>query len=188
MTINHPHVLGIDDAPFDKWEDEEVPVVGVIMENATLVEGVAVTSFPVDGSDATGFFSQWISDLRWEPMLNAVIFGGITIAGLGVIDIHALAGQLRTPVIAVTRHDTAQHDLARALRSAGLSDRLPIIERSPPAREVEENLYVASAGADPEAVDDIVLATLNKARLPEPLRIAHLIGAAIVNGSSHGRV
>ena len=31
-------------------------------------------------------------------------------------------------------------------------------------------------------------ATLGKAQLPEPLRIAHLIAAALVSGESRGRV
>ena len=33
-----PHVLGIDDGPFDKSTDTTVPIVGVMMEGADLVE------------------------------------------------------------------------------------------------------------------------------------------------------
>lgn len=185
---NRPHVLGIDDAPFDKSQDHDVPVVGVVMENATVVEGVAVTSFPVDGDDATGFLADWIDALKWAPMLNAIVLGGITIAGLGIIDITQLAERLHIPVVAVTRRDTTDSDLDQALRAAGRPERLDILHRSPPAREIAENLYAASAGTAPETVDGIILATLNKARMPEPLRVAHLIGAALVAGTSHGNV
>jgi uncharacterized protein len=39
------HVLGIDDAPFDKRQSQPVRVVGVLMEGNDLVEGVAVTEW-----------------------------------------------------------------------------------------------------------------------------------------------
>ena len=52
-----PHILGIDDAPFVKGQDGDVPVVGVMMEGATLVEGVALGAFPVDGAGATDYLA-----------------------------------------------------------------------------------------------------------------------------------
>ena len=56
-----PHVLGIDDAPFDKKQSRPVPVVAVLMEGHDLVEGIALGEFPVDGPDATSFLSDWIA-------------------------------------------------------------------------------------------------------------------------------
>lgn len=183
-----PHVLGIDDAPFERGCDANVPIVGVMMEGATLVEGVAITQFPIDGEGATDFLAGWIQSLRWRPSLQAVVLGGITMAGLAVVDLVALAAQLELPVLAVTRHDTASSELADALRVAGWEDRLEILERTPPAEPMGQGLYVAWAGADAFEVRQLMQATLNKSRLPEPLRIAHLIGAALVRGQSRGRV
>ena len=65
-----PHVLGIDDGPFSKGQREPVPIVGVMMEGADLVEAIAVTEFPVDGADATNFLAQWIEGLRLRPTLQ----------------------------------------------------------------------------------------------------------------------
>ncbi len=183
-----PHVLGIDDGPFDKAQDGAVPIVGVMMEGSTLVEGVAVSSFPVDGEGATAFLAGWIGDLRWHAALQAVVLGGVTLAGLGLIDIAQLAEEIERPVLAVTRRDTADSELARALRVAGLGDRLAILERSPRAWRMREGLYVACAGIEFEEAKRILSATLGKANLPEPLRVAHLIGAALVKGESRGRV
>ena len=39
-----------------------------------------------------------------------------------------------------------------------------------------------------EEAERILRASLNGANLPEPLRVAHLIGAAMVKGQSRGRV
>ena len=183
-----PHILGIDDAPFVKGQAGDVPVVGVMMEGATLVEGVAVGAFPVDGDDATDYLAGWIAGLRWYRALQAVVFGGITIAGLGLIDVPALADSLGLPILAATRRDTAQSDLADALHAAGFTDRLAILHRTPAAYRLDDGLYITFAGTNPAEAERLIRATLNKASLPEPLRIAHLIGAALVQGSSRGRV
>jgi endonuclease V-like protein UPF0215 family len=186
MTARLPHVLGIDDAPFEKDQDGPVPIVGVVMSGAALVEGIAVTSFPVDGDDAAGFLGEWVSEMRWRPALRAVVLGGVTVAGLGIVDLAALAARLTLPVISVTRRAPTNDRLVTALRSAGLSDRLAVLDRLPPARRLDDGLFVTSAGTDDASADELVRRTIGKANVPEPLRIAHLIGAAIVQGSSRG--
>ena len=94
-----PHVLGIDDGPFTKRQAHKVPIVGVMMEGAALVEGIAMTRFPVDGDGVTEFLAGWIEGLRWKSGLQAVVFGGATIAGLAIIDITTLADRLGMPCI-----------------------------------------------------------------------------------------
>ena len=188
MPATRPHVLGIDDAPFKKNQPDDVPIVGVVMEGATLIEGVALDAFPVDGAGATDYLAAWITGLRWYESLQAVVLGGITLAGLGLVDLHMLADRLGLPVLSVTRHDTAASTLADALISAGLPERLAILGRTPPAQRVRKGLYVAFSGTDAAGARHLVDATLQKARLPEPLRVAHLIGAALVKGTSRGRV
>lgn len=183
-----PHVLGIDDGPFSKKQSAPVPIVAVLMQGAASVEGVAVTSFPVDGAGATEHLAQWIGGMRWHPMLHAIVVGGVTIAGLGLIDLERLSKELRVPVLSVTRRDTSANEVGRALIAAGLSERLALLERMPAARRVEHGLYVACAGAEIEFATGILRATRRRAQLPEALRVAHLIGAALVRGASKGRV
>lgn len=165
-----------------------MPLVAVLMQGASVVEGIAVTSFAVDGDGATQYLARWIGGLRWRPALHAVVLGGITIAGLGLVDLGGLSAALDVPVLAVTRRDTASSAVGRALVAAGLEDRLAILHRTPPARRVDDGLYVASEGADLEWAAGILRATRHRAQLPEPLRIAHLIAAALVRGQSKGRV
>jgi endonuclease V-like protein UPF0215 family len=153
-----------------------------------VIEAVALGEFPVDGEGATEYLAAWISGLRTRPMLQAVILGGITIAGLGVVDVTALSEQLALPVLVVTRHNPGASDLADALRAAGFPQRLEILARIPRAYGVGPGLYLAHARAPRVEAERLVLATLGKAHLPEPLRLAHLIGQAIVLGESRGRV
>jgi uncharacterized protein len=183
-----PHVLGVDDAPFDKRQPGPVPIVGVVMEGADRVESVALGEFPVDGEGATEYLVSWIGALRSRPGLQAVILGGVTIAGLGVVDAAALADRLALPVLIVTRNDPAASELADALRAAGLSHRLALLDRVPKAFGAGEGLYLAHAGVTRVEAERLVKATLAKSRLPEPLRLAHLIGQAIVLRESRGRV
>lgn len=186
-TIYRPHVLGIDDGPFDKKTDDKVPVVGVMMEGPDLVEAVAVTDFPLDGDGAAEFLADWVGGLRFASALHAVVLGGITIAGLGVVDIERLAKQLGLPVTVVNRQPPEDEPLTRALASAGLNDRIPILEKTPRAWQLSEGLFVSHAGASREEVERILRTTRNKSQLPEPLRLAHLIGSAIARGQSRGR-
>jgi len=182
-----PHVLGIDDGPFEKGVSSTTPIVGVMTEGARLVEAVAVTTFPVDGNDVTSFLAEWIQNLRFGPALQAVIFGGVTIAGLGVVDIVDLAERLGIPAMVVNRRDRTNHRLRHAFEAAGLSARLQIVEGMPPIFQVTEGLFAASAGIDQEAATRLIKSTLAKSELPEPLRIAHLIARALVRGESRGR-
>ena len=64
MPKARPHLLGVDDGPFEKRQAAPVPLVAVMMEGADLVEGLAVSAFPVDGGDATGCLASWLSALR----------------------------------------------------------------------------------------------------------------------------
>jgi endonuclease V-like protein UPF0215 family len=153
------------------------------MEGADRIESVAMGEFPVDGEDVTGYLAGWIGGLRTLPALQGVILGGITVAGLAVVDVTDLAERLGLPVLVVTRRNPVGSDLADALRAAGLDHRLALLERVPRAFGVGEGLYLAHAGSS-----RLVLSCLAKSRLPEPLRVAHLIGQAIVLRESRGRV
>jgi endonuclease V-like protein UPF0215 family len=183
-----PHVLGIDDGPFVVGQSTEASIVGVMTEGPDLVEAVAVTRFPVDGDGATAFLATWITGLRFHPALQAIVLGGVTIAGLGVVDLVALAALTALPVIAVSRRDPRDHRVADALRAAGLTDRLEVIARTPAALVTPTGLHLACAGTTAENAADLVAACRGKANVPEPLRLAHMIARAIATGESRGRV
>ena len=188
MSAYRPHVLGIDDAPFEKGQSQGVPIIGVMMEGVDLVESVAKTEFSVDGAGATEFLFDWVNGLRSYASLQGIVIGGITIAGLGVVDVEELARRAERPVLVVTRRMPTNTPLVRALRAAGCEDRIPVVEGSPRASRISDGLYVAHAGTDPASAARMVRAIVGKAQMPEPLRIAHLVGRAIVIGESRGRV
>ncbi len=182
-----PHVLGIDDGPFVKHVTETALIVGVMMEGADLVEAVALGEFPVDGAEVTTFLGSWIEGLRFRPALQCVMFGGITIAGLCVVDVEQLSARLGLPVVVTNRKLPTNAPLMRALESAGLSARIPIVDRSPASFAVSDGLFAAQAGADQAWTERLLRVTRLKSELPEPLRLAHMIARAIATGESRGR-
>jgi endonuclease V-like protein UPF0215 family len=180
-------VLGIDDGPFEKFvPGVEAPLVGVMMEGPDLVEAVALTRFPVDGDGVTDFLGTWIESLRFRPALQAVVFGGITLAGLALLDPEALALRLALPVLVVNRKPPQDAGLRDALRAAGLETRLPQVDRAPAAFPVGE-LHVSVSGASRQEAALLLERTRGKSALPEPLRLAHLIARALATGESRGR-
>jgi hypothetical protein len=182
-----PHLLGIDDGPFDKHRDADVALVGVLMEGADLVEAVATTRFPVDGEDVSAFLASWIDGLRFRPALQGVVLGGVTLAGLAVVDLEDLAARLGVPVLAVNRREPRDARLLAALASAGLGERSAVLERLPRPHPLGERLWVTVAGLDPEPARRLVERARNKSELPEALRVAHLVAAALARGESRGR-
>ena len=187
MSKPRPHLLGVDDGPFEKRQREPVPIVGVMMEGADLVESVSMASFAVDGDDATGFLAGWLGGLRSLESCQGLLLGGITLAGLGVVDVPDLTRRLGLPVLVATRREPGDAQLSGALRAAGLAGRVALVERSPRAVRVADGLFVAQAGSSPAEAADLVRASLRKASFPEPLRVAHLVARALVLGESRGR-
>jgi hypothetical protein len=184
---SRPHLLGIDDGPFEKRTSRDTPIVGVLMEGHDVVEAVATTAFPIDGDGVTDFLAAWIEGLRFRPSLQGVVLGGITLAGLAVVDVAALSARLGVPVVAVNRREPRDERLLAALDAAGLAERRALVERAPAAHAVGDRLYAAAAGLDPEETIALVRVSRGKSELPEPLRLAHLIAAAIARGESRGR-
>ena len=185
---DRPHVLGIDDGPFEKHRHgARAPIVGVMMEGRDLVEAVAITEFPVDGDGVTGFLADWIRARRFAPALHGLIFGGITLAGLAVLDAVALARELGTPVVVVNRKGRSDAPLRGALGKAGFADRAALLERAPPSVELPGGIHASVAGGDAALAAQLIARTRAKSDLPEPLRLAHLFAHALVRGESRGR-
>jgi uncharacterized protein len=183
-----PHVLGVDEGPFVKSQAEPVPLVAALCEGGDVVEAVARNAFSVDGERATEFLASWLGGLRVRASVQAIALGGITLAGLALVDVRALSEALAAPVLVVTRRPPDNERLREALAAAGLSPRFAIAERSPEAFDTGEGVWLAHAGVSREDALALLRASRGKSKLPEALRIAHLFATALVRGESHGRV
>ncbi len=182
--------LGIDDAPF-RFSNETVPIVGVVVQAPSYIEGVLTTLADVDGHDATERIAAMVRRSRYRAGLAAILIDGTAVGGFNVIDIDAVHAAVDRPVVTVTRKKPNLGSMEAALRRRfdDWQERLAIIRR----HEIEAirtghgSVWVTYVGVSRTEVQEVLSLTTVRGVLPEPLRVAHLIAAGIVRGESRGR-
>ncbi len=182
--------LGIDDAPF-RFRDATVPVVGVVVQAPAYIEGVLMTRAQVDGRDATERLSEMVRHSRYREGLEMAFVDGTAVGGFNVFDVDALSHAWGVPVVTVTRRKPDLQAIQTALKARfeDWEDRWEMIRR----HGIEEMptkhrpLFVTYVGATRAEVRAAIALTTLRGALPEPLRVAHLMAAALVKGESHGR-
>ena len=182
--------LGIDDAPF-RFSDESVPVVGVVVQAPSYIEGVLTTLAEVDGHDATDRITAMVRGSRYRAGLAMVMVDGTAVGGFNVIDVDALHAAVDRPVVTVTRKkpDLAAIEAALHRRFDDWAERLRAITRHrvEALRTRHGTVWVTFVGATRTQVQEALVLTTVRGVVPEPLRVAHLIAAGIMRGESRGR-
>lgn len=181
------HVVGFDDAPFDRAHRGDVLVVGAVFAG-TRLEGVLSTRVRRDGANAAARLAECVSASRFRPQLQAILLQGIAFAGFNVVDLAALHRRTGLPVVVVVRRepDFAAIRAALLVRVRGGARKWRLIEAAG-AVEAAVGPRIQRAGiglADAQAV----LSRLQlHGRLPEPLRVAHLVAGGVTTGESTHR-
>ncbi|MFW5738723.1 MAG: DUF99 family protein, partial [Myxococcota bacterium] len=117
---------------------------------------------------------------------QAVVLDGIAVGGFNVIDLPSLAESLGVPVVAVMRRRPNLEAIRQALQRTRHADRRwRVMQRAGPIHEAD-GLWFQVAGASPGLGRRILDLSSPFERYPEALRLAHLIGGALVHGSSRG--
>ncbi len=181
------HVVGFDDAPFDRSHRGDVLVVGTVYAG-TRLEGILAGKVRRDGANATRVLADLIARSRFRAHLQLVLLQGIAFAGFNVVDIHALKGALGLPVLVVVRRRPNLERIRRALLDhvPGGKRKWSLIQRAGPV-EPAAGLYVQRAGLALPAAERVLGALAVSGRLPEPLRTAHLVAGGIATGESRHR-
>src|SRR2546430_14477360 len=96
--------LGIDDAPFH-FSDESVPVVGVVVQAPSHIEGVLTTMAQVDGHDATDRIAAMVAGSRYRAGLAMILIDGTAVGGFNVVDVGSLHERVDRPGVTGTRRE-----------------------------------------------------------------------------------
>jgi len=186
----HIRILGIDDSPFD-FRSRRALVVGVVARLPMYIEGIMRTEVELDGRDANEAIAAMVERSRYREQLRLILFDGVAVGGFNVIDVDALHKRVGIPCATVTREMPDFERMEAALRShfPDWRDRLEVIRRKPlfVVGTRRRSLYATISGMEAETLGQILEESTVQGRLPEPLRIAHLISSAMVRGESHGR-
>jgi endonuclease V-like protein UPF0215 family len=163
-----------------------VLLVGAVFSR-TRLDGVVSGHVRRDGADATRRMAELVDGRKFAGHIRAVLLGGIAVAGFNVVDIHALAAQLGRPVLVLVRRPPRLEKIRRALLALpGGARRWALIERAGPVEPLA-GLFVQRAGLSLAEAAALLAATTLHGKLPEPLRVAHLIAGGVTSGASRGR-
>ncbi|OOG24740.1 hypothetical protein B1C78_07895 [Thioalkalivibrio denitrificans] len=187
MSKPHAHVVGFDDAPFDRRHRGDVLVVGAVF-SGTRLDGVLSTKVRRDGVNATSRLVACLADSRYRGHLQAILLQGIAFAGFNVVDIHALHRDTGLPVLVVARRRPDLPAIRRALleRVPGGARKWRLIEAAGPMEAVA-GVHVQRCGITPDAARRLIERLQSNGLLPEPLRVAHMIAGGVTTGESRHR-
>ncbi len=190
-------ILGFDDGSFESEFDEKCCLVGVVMRGGEWVDGVLVDEISIDGFDSTSTIIDMIESSRHKDQLRVVLSSGITFGGFNVLDVGRVYEETGLPVIVVSREEPDMDSVKSALKNlenwedrweklVSAGDIIPV-ERVG-SGERKSTIYIQVEGMGVEDAKELVDMVATRSSIPEPLRLAHLIGTAISRGESVGRV
>ncbi len=179
-------ILGIDDAAFNKFKDKEVIVIGTVFRGGDFMDGVMTTKVKVDGDDATNKVIEMINKSKFKTQFRAIITDGIAVAGFNIFDVPLLYEKTRIPVIVVMRNYPDLKKIRGALTKLNMKNKIALLEKAGDIHKYKE-IYFQVYGMEKEDAIEILNISCTHSYIPEPIRIAHLIGAGLVFGESKGR-
>src|SRR3989338_1268104 len=172
-------ILGIDDAPFNKFKKGRVLVIGTIFRGGTLLDGILSTKVAIDGNDSTKKLTQMINKSKFKPQIRCIILDGIALGGFNIIDIEELNKKTNIPVIVVLRHEPDIEKIKSTLIKLGKKEKISLIEKAGKVQKAGR-IYIQIKGIDLEKAKEILKLTCTRSNLPEPVRVSHLIASGVV--------
>ena len=176
-------VIGFDDAPFIRRKGGIAPITGIICAN-TRFEGMVCAKVRQDGWNATDTICKLLIGSKFLPQLHILLLDGIAFGGFNVVDLPLLSQRLALPCVTVMRRqpnfaaiETAIHRLPQPQRRLNMIKRAGTIYEFPP-------FFFQVCGESPEITGAVLKKLTDCGKVPEALRLGHLIGAAIVKGQS----
>lgn len=178
--------IGFDDAPFARRRRGEVGLAGVVCAG-TRFEGLVWGRVRQDGWNAGAEIVRLLRGGKFLPQLHLVLLDGIAFGGFNVVDLETLAHSLGRPCVAVMRRAPDLAAVERAVRRLPRSERrLALLSRAGPIHHLPP-FWFQVRGAGPEATARALARLTDRGAVPEPLRLAHLVGAAVRRGESGRR-
>lgn len=187
MIKKEVRVLGIDDAPFDKFKgDKETIIIATFFRGGNFIDGVLSTKATIDGTDSTENIIRMVMKSKFYSQLQCILLDGIAVGGFNVIDVQRLSIETGLPVIIVIRDYPDFERIRSAMRKLKMEDKLQLIEKAGKIEKVE-NVFVQLTNISLEKAREIIKVTATHSFIPEPIRAAHIIASGLVFGESRGK-
>lgn len=179
-------IIGFDDAPFEKERGSPVKVAGIICSN-TRFEGMLWGEVAKDGMEATRALAELLKSSKFYNQINAVLTDGIALGGFNIIDLPMLAKVLNRPCIAVMRKPPDMAAIDKALKNfPDYALRKEILLKAGEVHTLND-FHFQAQGCRPFIAAQVLEQITDNGNIPEALRLAHMVGAAIITGQSGKR-
>lgn len=174
-------IAGIDDS----FSGDFCCLVCCVM-SGRIVEGFMYEEISVDGLDSTEKIVSMIRRSKFYRQLKVIFLDGITFGGFNVADVQEIYERTGIPVVVVMNRMPRIEEFEKALKNFDdCEERLRIVRRAGEIWHTGE-IFIQFRGLSYEdALKFIKMNTFN-GKIPETIRLAHLVASAIVHGESKG--
>ncbi len=181
-----PITIGFDDARFElKSKVKTTQLIGAVCQGTRLV-GVVKKPISIDGDDATEVLIELAK--QNQKHIQYILTDTITFGGFNIIDLGEIYNSLKKPIISITEREVDLDSVKKALIKKfpnTYKNKLQYIINAGELYETNiktaggsSKIYFHLKGVDFEEVDDLMQKLCIDSKLPEPVRIAHIIGKA----------
>ncbi|BBL45446.1 hypothetical protein MJ1_0276 [Nanobdella aerobiophila] len=184
-------IIGIDDGYFNKKIDKETIIIGVIFRGYKQIDGVLSNKIEIDGFDVNEKIIDMIKRTTHYNQLRIIMTNGVSFGGFNLIDFKYLYNNLNLPIISVVRKrpNIEKFKLA-AKKIHNYQKRIDIINNYPEINFYDTmygRLFFQYYGTDLDTAINIIKLTSKYSRIPEPVRIAHIVAMGVTRGYSRGK-
>jgi len=180
-------IIGIDDAPFIPHSEGTARIFGVVFRGRFWIEGVLQTTIKIDGLDATQKISEMITTSPHFGQLRVIMLAGITFGGLNLVDTNVLFEETQLPIIIIVEKMPNLQSIKVALKhTSEWEKRWEIIQNAGPFYEYQTKMHVKNPvifqikGLELKDAQKILKISAGVSHIPEPVRVAHLIGRSFL--------
>jgi len=184
---NAPITIGFDDSKFQLKSDiKKTQLIGIVCQGTRLVN-VVRDEISIDGDDATDILIR-LAKLHLKE-IQYILTDTITFGGFNIIDMEQICNRTNKPVIAITESLVNLNSVELALKKNFPDTYISKMERIMKAGDLYETevltagglskVYYHVKGTSSEEVNELLVKICIDSKLPEPIRIAHLIGKAL---------
>lgn len=181
---DNPITIGFDDATFElKANVKKTQLIGVVCQGTRIVR-VVREEIKIDGEDATEKIIKLVRDN--EKHVQYVLTHTITFGGFNLVNLSDIYTETEKPIIAITEREVDFDSVERALKIKfphTYKNKLRCIIDAGNLYETEINtaggiskLFFHCKGISIKEVDFLLEKICIDSKLPESVRIAHLIG------------
>jgi endonuclease V-like protein UPF0215 family len=177
-------LFGVEDGSFEAFPTAENTYCFLcgVETKASRIVSIKLTKIQVDGFDATEKLLSMLEAFGGE----AVILGGITFAGFNIVDPVKIHQETGTPVIVYSGKKPDNEGVLSALKAhfGDWRKRWRIIQSLGPIHTTrpflgEPPVYFEVVGNTREWGEEILAASAEVSRIPEPVRVAGIVARSL---------